>query len=76
MVQKPIEKAKVLKKSDDFQAGEISVNPNAMSVQQVVSYMATKPNVKMELDMLISRGMIKNVSATKKELKRLGHYVG
>ena len=48
----------------------------ALDVVQVVNHMATKPNVKEELDLLISQGRVKNVEATRTELKRLGHYVG
>lgn len=49
---------------------------NSMDVMQVVSHMATVPDVKVELDMLISEGLVKHVEATKTELKRLGHFVG
>lgn len=55
---------------------EIKIKKEAMDVMQVVNYMATKADVKDELDKLIAQGMIKNVEATKIELKRLGHYVG
>lgn len=47
-----------------------------LDVEQVANHMATKPSVKEELDLLISQGRVKNIEATRTELKRLGHFVG